>query len=313
MASAAAAEMVAEARDVPQSEPLDDRQVLNDAGGFVYEIDDMQRLRRLIILGNSASTYDVARDELTVADAECVLRLLADGRGADIVREIVAISTEGRAPKQSAGVFVLAMVARLGDMPSRRAALAALPAVCRTASTLFEFVQRCKELGAVAGQAPGDDPQRLAAAKPDEVLQRAQEVAAAKAVAGAAKGCRGGRGRGRGRGRGVSRAPRRVQLPPAAADGEGVVEAMKAAAAAAGGKASWGRGMRRAVADWYLGRSPAALAYQVTKYSQRSGWSHADLLRLAHPDPQAHADRWVSWHELVLPTTVCFCLSWALP
>lgn len=45
----------------------------------------------------------------------------------------------------------------------------------------------------------------------------------------------------------------------------------------------WGRGLRRAVADWYLGREPGQLAYQALKYRQREGWTHRDLLRLAHP------------------------------
>lgn len=45
----------------------------------------------------------------------------------------------------------------------------------------------------------------------------------------------------------------------------------------------WGRGLRRAVADWYLSKPVDAVAYQALKYRQREGWSHRDLLRLAHP------------------------------
>ena len=45
----------------------------------------------------------------------------------------------------------------------------------------------------------------------------------------------------------------------------------------------WGRGLRRAVADWYLTKDADAVAYQVTKYRHRDGWTHRDLLRLAHP------------------------------
>jgi 60 kDa SS-A/Ro ribonucleoprotein len=47
----------------------------------------------------------------------------------------------------------------------------------------------------------------------------------------------------------------------------------------------WGRGLRNAVARWYLDREPADLALQIVKYQQRDGWSHGDLLRLAHPSP----------------------------
>ena len=45
----------------------------------------------------------------------------------------------------------------------------------------------------------------------------------------------------------------------------------------------WGRGLRRGVAQWYLDRGVDELALQVVKYRQREGWSHRDLLRLAHP------------------------------
>ena len=45
----------------------------------------------------------------------------------------------------------------------------------------------------------------------------------------------------------------------------------------------WGRGLRRAAASWYLDRDVDSLAYQLAKYQQRDGWSHRDLLRLAHP------------------------------
>ena len=45
----------------------------------------------------------------------------------------------------------------------------------------------------------------------------------------------------------------------------------------------WGRALREAVAKWYLHRTPKALAMQVTKYAQRNGWSHRDVLRKAHP------------------------------
>jgi 60 kDa SS-A/Ro ribonucleoprotein len=44
----------------------------------------------------------------------------------------------------------------------------------------------------------------------------------------------------------------------------------------------WGRGLRRAIENWYMIKTPDQLADQVTKYQQRDGWSHRDLLRLDH-------------------------------
>src|SRR5437762_1669685 len=45
----------------------------------------------------------------------------------------------------------------------------------------------------------------------------------------------------------------------------------------------WGRGLRNAVGRWYVSREADELAHQAVKYQQRDGWSHGDLLRLAHP------------------------------
>jgi 60 kDa SS-A/Ro ribonucleoprotein len=49
------------------------------------------------------------------------------------------------------------------------------------------------------------------------------------------------------------------------------------------GMRGWGRGLRRAVADWYISKPLGDLAYQAVKYQARDGWSHRDLLRVAHP------------------------------
>jgi len=50
----------------------------------------------------------------------------------------------------------------------------------------------------------------------------------------------------------------------------------------------WGRTMRWAVANWYA-KNPKQLALQAIKYRQRDGWSHRDLLRLAHPEKDGNA------------------------
>src|SRR5712671_4624081 len=58
----------------------------------------------------------------------------------------------------------------------------------------------------------------------------------------------------------------------------------------------WGRGLRNAVGRWYVSREADDLALQAVKYQQRDGWSHGDLLRLAHPKaPSAHHDAVFRW------------------
>jgi 60 kDa SS-A/Ro ribonucleoprotein len=64
----------------------------------------------------------------------------------------------------------------------------------------------------------------------------------------------------------------------------------------------WGRGLRRAVGRWYTADADANnIAYQAIKYQQRDGWTHRDLLRLAHPKPPTAAHdalfRWMTKGE----------------
>ena len=60
----------------------------------------------------------------------------------------------------------------------------------------------------------------------------------------------------------------------------------------------WGRGLRSAIAHWYINQNADDLAYQAIKYQKRDGWSHGDILRLAHPIARsAQHDavfRWIS-------------------
>ena len=63
----------------------------------------------------------------------------------------------------------------------------------------------------------------------------------------------------------------------------------------------WGRGLRRAIGDWYNQKDVKTLALQAVKYRQRDGWTHRDALRLAHPKAQSDAHqklyRWITQDE----------------
>ena len=47
----------------------------------------------------------------------------------------------------------------------------------------------------------------------------------------------------------------------------------------------WGRGLRNGFARWYNDKTPLELAHQLVKYANRDGWTHKDILRLAHVRP----------------------------
>lgn len=57
----------------------------------------------------------------------------------------------------------------------------------------------------------------------------------------------------------------------------------------------WGRALRRAVRRWYVEKGVAGAAFQAVKYRQRAGWSHRDLLRLAHPKVDGDMDELFRW------------------
>lgn len=183
----------------PQSAPLPGTaQVANSAGGFSWPVSEWQHLRRFLILGSEGGSYYATEQALTVENANNVLDCLQKD-GPRVVAETVSISQEGRAPKNNPAIFVLALAAALGNEATRRAALAALPLICRTGTHLFTFADYVQTF----------------------------------------------RG--------------------------------------------WGRGLRQGVAGWYQAKDARGLAYQLVKYRQRDGWTHTDVLRLAHPNPLTEA------------------------
>ncbi|WP_198663337.1 TROVE domain-containing protein [Jiangella endophytica] len=127
-------------RRTAQSQPAAPGQVQNNAGGYVFAADDLTRLRRFLVLGTDGGTYYVNARELTAENAEVVIES-ARHHAAELVAEIVTVSTAGRAPKQNPALFALAAAAALGDDAGRRIALDALPLVARTGTHLFLFAR----------------------------------------------------------------------------------------------------------------------------------------------------------------------------
>lgn len=187
-------------------------QVANSAGGHAWELEPWKLFDRFLILGTEGGTFYVGEQKLTVENAQNTLALIKSD-GLKAVERIADVSKSGRAPKNDAAIFALALASAFGDTETRQAAFAALPQICRTGTHLFQFVSEAEQI----------------------------------------------RG--------------------------------------------WGRGMRRAIANWYAKTDVEELTYQALKYQQRGGWSHRDLLRLAHPKPPTDEHRvlfkWIVDGELV--------------
>ena len=122
-----------------QSDKARGEQKQNNAGGFVFTLDCWARLDRFLILGSEGGTYYVSEKKLTIDNAKGVIECLKADATRTIDR-IVEISTAGRAPKNDAAIFALAIAAGADEPRTRQMALAALPKVCRIGTHLFRFV-----------------------------------------------------------------------------------------------------------------------------------------------------------------------------
>ena len=130
----------------PQSQPiLGTNQVPNSAGGYGWAIGQWEQLRRFLVLGSEGGSYYANEYALTLENTKN-LQACIQADGLRTVREIVTISTEGRAAKPDTAIFGLAMATALGDDATRQEALKVMPDVCRTGTHLFTFVETVQTL-----------------------------------------------------------------------------------------------------------------------------------------------------------------------
>jgi len=112
--------------------------VMNNAGGFVYQIDKWDRLDRFLILGSDKGSFHVKAEKLSVENAKNIVECIKEN-GKRVVDKIVEVSDAGRAPKNDPALFALALAASEGDVAVRSYALKALPKVARIGTHLFQF------------------------------------------------------------------------------------------------------------------------------------------------------------------------------
>ena len=129
-----------------QTEPMNEHQVLNSAGGYSFAVDCWTRLDRFLILGTEGGSYYARQRELTIDSAKSVQACIA-ANGVRTVKRIVEISDSGRAAKNDPAIFALAMCAKTGDDLTRKAAREALSKVCRIGTHLFHFVRDVEAFG----------------------------------------------------------------------------------------------------------------------------------------------------------------------
>lgn len=113
-----------------------------EAAGF----DAWARLERFLAVGAEDGACHPGGAGPAAGDAQVVASCLAED-GFQTIDRIVDASRSGRAPRNDPALFSLAAAAKLGDEPTRRAAYAALPEVCRSAAHLMQWVAYAQGFG----------------------------------------------------------------------------------------------------------------------------------------------------------------------
>ncbi len=218
-----------ESANVPQTKPLHDEQVKNNASGYTFQVDDLVFFKRFLFLGTEKGTYYVSEADHTIKNVKCLQKLIKENRGEEILNFLLEVNKENRVAKSDTTLFSLAMMAKTGDVELKRKVYNHLSEFIRIPTQLFEFLEYSKVISSEMTKSKG-----------------------------------------------------------------------------------WGRLQRQFVQKWYDNKSVDNLAYQVTKYQQRNGWSHRDVFRLTHLKP-AGDDRikerellykWIVKKELEVPEVV---------
>jgi 60 kDa SS-A/Ro ribonucleoprotein len=133
----------------PQTRPIPGRADMarNDAGGYGWRTEPWKQLDRFLILGVEGNTYYCRQQDLTVDNVQNVIHCLQQDEAA-FIEHVAALSESGRAPKNDAAIFALALALspKYSSQVGRRLALAAVPRVCRTGTHILHLANELNTL-----------------------------------------------------------------------------------------------------------------------------------------------------------------------
>lgn len=113
-------------------------EVKNSAGGFVFAVNDAERLRRFLILGVEGGTFYASEKRHMEENVKFLTDLIAKDENL-VLAEAVRVSDEGLAYSNSPAIFAVAAVMSFGK--NKRAAREAVVKICRTATHMYEYAQ----------------------------------------------------------------------------------------------------------------------------------------------------------------------------
>lgn len=130
-----------------QTEALDNRQIANNAGGFVYQLSDEGRLTRFLVLGTDGGTFYATERKHTLQATE-FLKTYVQTDATKALAITLDVVRNNRAPQTDPALLVLALIAKTApNATDRKAAWDALPEVARTGTMLLHFLAFANALG----------------------------------------------------------------------------------------------------------------------------------------------------------------------
>ena len=142
-----------------QQEPLDERQVRNAAGGYVYEISEWDALMRFLVLGTQGGSIYESEKDLTKQNLDNVIKAIASD-GVRVVEMVQDVSVRGKARKNDMALFTLALCMKHGDPDTKKAVERVYKDVARTGTHHLMF---CNFIENMPGRGWGRAVKRIVA------------------------------------------------------------------------------------------------------------------------------------------------------
>ena len=117
--------------------------VENNAGGQSFQVSREQMFLRFLILGSDKPQYYAPGGDEKQSNLEHltnILMMIEEGMGLDMVKTMIDVSINARAPKQTYTFIALALCSLNNDLVLKTAANEAVQKICRIPTHLFEYI-----------------------------------------------------------------------------------------------------------------------------------------------------------------------------
>lgn len=123
----------------PQTQPIPGKTMVKGrSGGFAFEADVWQKLRRCLLIGTSSSTYYADKRELTDEFVDVVKEAIA--LDSSKVAQEILYASDGHAINNSAPLFALALLSAAETKEAKASFKELFPQVVRTGSHFYEWL-----------------------------------------------------------------------------------------------------------------------------------------------------------------------------